>query len=222
MTLADLQPFCGTEPTRLALHQPFPVNGYTYATDARILIRVPFIPGTPEIEGHPKNPDEVIPEKLDGYIPVELPPGWQDIPEKTTPCEHCKTTGKLTYTMRQCPDCDGDGTVECDHCHHEADCETCRGSGEVRTSAPKGGAPCPECNGKGHIAHTSWVSLNRGLCFVNLHYLKLAHTLPNLRILVLDWQSGLRLDFDGGIGALMPGRPGESERLHLTSTQWPD
>jgi hypothetical protein len=222
MTLADLQPFCGTDPTRFHLHSPFPVNGHTYATDGRILIRVPLITGTPDIEGHPKNPGKVIPENLEGYIPAELPPGWQDIPQKTTPCERCAATGKLTYTVSECKDCQGTGTYECQHCHHESDCETCKGEGQVHTPAP-GGATCPDCEGQGHDPATTWVSLNRGLCFAALHYLKLAHTLPNLRIRLLDHAAPLRFDFDGGIGVLMPGRflaHQKDEVELLTATQW--
>lgn len=33
-----------------------------------------------------------------------------------------------------CPDCDGDGKSECEHCGSEIDCELCEGDGRVRAT----------------------------------------------------------------------------------------
>ncbi len=33
-------------------------------------------------------------------------------------------------TKTRCPDCDGDGWIECSKCGHEARCESCNGSGQ--------------------------------------------------------------------------------------------
>lgn len=43
-----LQTFCSTDDMRLGLQSPLTINGYTYATDGRIIIKVPAIDGVPE------------------------------------------------------------------------------------------------------------------------------------------------------------------------------
>lgn len=40
-----LQTFCSTDLTRPNLQQPFTINGDTYATDGRIVIKVPAVEG---------------------------------------------------------------------------------------------------------------------------------------------------------------------------------
>jgi hypothetical protein len=59
-----------------------------------------------------------------------------------SPCGYCDK-GKATM---ECPDCRGDGAVDCPHCRHEMDCEKCKGSGEVPTKHQ-----CEHCNGTGML-----------------------------------------------------------------------
>lgn len=38
----------------------------------------------------------------------------------------------------ECPDCDGEGTVECECCGHEHDCDRCDGEGVIEKEKPTG------------------------------------------------------------------------------------
>lgn len=42
-----------------------------------------------------------------------------------------KTMGIVWTDEQTCPDCKGDGEVECSECHHESECDTCDGMGYI-------------------------------------------------------------------------------------------
>lgn len=118
-TQIDLMMFCGTGDCRPYLHKPFSWNGFTYATDGKIAMRIPYVSGYHECKN-----DEVSPPKgIEGVFAKALGDnkGWQDI-----------DMGLFTAKPRiaVCPDC-SDGWQECDCCGHEKECPECNGIGDV-------------------------------------------------------------------------------------------
>ena len=199
MKLEDLKPFCCPEALIGKLTAPFTIAGHTYATDRRILLRVPEIPGADTVMIAPLAPSQ-IPTNLTGFAPVAYPPGWQDFKTKRDTCERCQGKGHI----RECGECKGEGVVECETCGHEETCKVCDGEGNLGSNDQ--GVPCDECDGRGFYEQRFWVALNRGDVVVDLHYLKLAHTLPGIVIFWKPASDRLYFTFTGGEGVIMPGR----------------
>ena len=102
----DLAKFCGAG--KLAL--PFTRGAYTWATDGRLMVRVPADAGIPD---NPAAPDAA---KVFGR---EWAPGeWLPVPFATPP------------DSEECAYCHGDGVRECDM-GHQHDCDYCDGTGKV-------------------------------------------------------------------------------------------
>lgn len=106
----DLQQFCGTDETRHYLMKPFSRDGFTWATNGHILVRVALRPDVPDVD---KKFNQNGPLKdIDGA--TFFRPKF-DLPPKPAKGE--------------CPTCDGRGFAhDCPDC--ECQCETCDGSGE--------------------------------------------------------------------------------------------
>lgn len=123
-TEIDLNQFCQTyESLRFAMDKPFVKNGCKYATDARIIIRVPTDEPDTDI-GEKKFPNS---EHI--YAKYEAVVCDQEWPESFPDCPTC---GQLGYVTRfECPICDGTGYQECD-LGHEHDCDECQGNGWTR------------------------------------------------------------------------------------------
>jgi hypothetical protein len=202
MKLEDLQKFCSTNETRPTLHHPFNKQGFTYATDARIMVKVPLIEGTLDVPGSPSMEvlDANIP-KEEG-IPVEYPPAWESFEPDIAVCSTCKGTGAI----RECRACEGSGETTCPHCDHEATCDECRGRGHwsVEPLSPQSEL-CEHCEGKGKIENTLAVSLNRGLMFVDFRLLQKVHTLPNVKAFICQSPKVnlVHFTFKGGEGVVM-------------------
>lgn len=110
--MIDLQPFCGTEETRFYLMKPFSRNGFTYATDGCIMVRVALRPDIPDVDKafNQDKPLEGV-EAASFFRPsFELPPAPAEMGE----CHTCSGRG---YD-HDCPDC-------------ECICEKCNGSGDM-------------------------------------------------------------------------------------------
>lgn len=85
--------------TRPYLAKPFSAGDFTYATNGHILVRVPRIESTKEIEkkGHWDKP-------LEGYETAEYEPASLNLPpraETLEECERCEGSGK----DHDCPEC---------------------------------------------------------------------------------------------------------------------
>src|SRR6266852_1217892 len=110
----DLKSFCETDPdtSRKWLLKPLSSKDWSYATDGRIIVRVPRCPDVPEDEEAGKKCDLLF-EKASpkpSFAPapkIELPPAMQD--EECASCDgrghihDCPTCGC------KCPDCNGTG-----------------------------------------------------------------------------------------------------------------
>ncbi len=213
MTLEQLKPFCSRDLTRTGILEPFTVGPYTYATDGRIIVRVPAIPDAPQPADHPKQPDEVFPRDT-GYKPVLLPPGWREFKPAI---RHCSDCGGFGY-YKTCTACDGAGSQTCDHCNNTENCELCQGSGYIADSN-RNATMCDNCDGRGEYEATFAVSLNAGACAVTLHYLRLVHTLPGAKLRYRGEKMPLLIDFDGGDGVLMPTQQADNDGVPLID-QW--
>lgn len=109
----DLQPFCSVDETRASLMTPWVFNGWQYATDGRICIRIKTDEMDDSNEPY-KRPDVSMlfaDFNVEGLEPFEIPTLDGVILHE---CEDCDGTGEQTCDMghkHECPECD-DGTFE--------------------------------------------------------------------------------------------------------------
>jgi hypothetical protein len=103
----NLQQFCGTDPSRDYLMKPFSRDGFTWATNGHILIRVPERPEFSDIEQRIKIN---IAEPLKGFGVAKFFSPSFELPPATVRGECLKCAGR--GHLHDCPDCD----CECEHC----------------------------------------------------------------------------------------------------------
>lgn len=116
----DLQPFCATSDSRKYLREPFHINGHTFATDGRLMIRVPRRADIPEPQA--AVPDKAVEQIQQWFtdisaLPFEPAPTFELPPPeliRKEECEDCEGTGH----EHDCPDC-------------SCECQSCGGSGEA-------------------------------------------------------------------------------------------
>jgi hypothetical protein len=108
--MLDLQQFCSTDETRHYLLNPFSRDGFTYATNGHIMVRVALRPDVPDVDKkfNQEGPLKDL-ESATFFRPsFELPP---------------------KPVRGECPTCEGRGFKHnCPGC--ECQCGTCDGSGE--------------------------------------------------------------------------------------------
>lgn len=211
-TTLNLSKFCSLDPTRVVLNQPFTWGPWTYATDGRILVRVPArgdepaplqgCPTADNVEGLLNNA-QPMPEPVTLRLPEKL---WEDLP-----CPICKGKGKASA----CPTCEGSGEVTCSECNHEHDCDDCHGSG-LQVGGEKA---CEECNGGG--LEFKPIPVKVGETAFAGHYLAKIVELPGVRfhLSVSSGKLAACFYFDApggeGRGILMPMNvlPGEAVEM---------
>jgi len=197
-----LQSFCepkGT--TRPALSDPFNCDGYTFATDGHICIRVDV---DNSVESHPE-----APKTMKGiFLTCDDDSKYIDIPEiegisLVVGCPVCGGSGKLSV----CPECEGNGEVffENDYNEYECTCESCFGTGKYK-SGNIAKSDCEECYGTGKI--TKDIGIDIGTRHITARLLCLIKNLPNVKIApeATDRLNPIQFKFDGGCGILMPRR----------------
>lgn len=179
MTINDLMKFCAVGRGGLYdMSRPWAIGQHWYATDSRILIRIPA-PGEPDTQGnfpraHPFPWDETM-EWLPLIHAREL--------DVTTECPECE---------RPCPECGQSGWIQdsgvC------MTCDTCRGSGIV--VLPN----CHMCHGDGNMPYVAY-----GDAILHPRYHHMIASLP--RAEWARWGgmdiSGIAFRFDGGQGFCM-------------------
>ena len=217
--MIDLTPFCedDEEDARLFLQNPFSAGEFTYATDGRVLIRVPRRDGVGD--GGP-NLEEILPvleKALSERAFGRLPP-CETIPGKTWPpgtCPDCKGSGKF----KNCTKCEGTGEVACGECGNEKDCDECEGAGWVVADKDAEGddiSQCDECEGSGDV-ESMRADIPDLARFPDqdfqLRYIDLIKALPGVEVAfgpstatVGYADCPLVFRFDGGCGLLMPMR----------------
>lgn len=110
-TLELIKTFCGTDETRAILMQPFTRDGWTWATDGRIMVRVPVIPEVPETDAIPSI-SEVFASNPE--VPLHDP---VPVPDAKEP--------------QDCTMCGATGYVYCPYCQHFETCKNCDGTGKT-------------------------------------------------------------------------------------------
>lgn len=136
--------------------KPFTFGAYTYATDARIVVRIPRHNKIPEAENPPQSLirmdawDYLADAK---FIPLPILPAIREA--KMEFCQMCDGHGRL----EDCHECKGSGVVtgasgrvKCSECGHSLikHCPSCRAIGkQPRHGASGGPIICPKCKGKG-------------------------------------------------------------------------
>lgn len=107
----DLHRFCSKDRIRVNLHHPMSQDGFTWASDGRIAIRVPHVMDYPEFKFPSVSTvfNSCFIEDEKGELKVELP----EIKETEEDCRECSGSGKA----HECPNCD-------------CDCDVCDGDGK--------------------------------------------------------------------------------------------
>jgi len=117
MKAVDLLPFCAKYGSRMLLQQPFTVGERTYATDARVLVRVNRIAGVYLVNVTNSGWNAIkfqaclaMVAPLPTDIAVALPDA---IPEVLEACDVCDGNG--LRNGEPCPNCEGAGHFEQHH-----------------------------------------------------------------------------------------------------------
>jgi hypothetical protein len=137
-----LKNFCTNDEGRPTIKEPFTISEYTYATDGRLIVRIPKIP-----EAKIQEDEHIIKTLLTEYK-FDYPTNstdWIDIPKYTLPeipmkveCAKCDSDGEIN-----CPSCDGDGDLTFGHDFqdkngehqwhsYQVECKYCNGYGKVK------------------------------------------------------------------------------------------
>lgn len=145
----DIAKFCATNDPRDYLLKPMRHEGYLYATNGHIAVR---IADDPAIDAEP------MPQSMLNTIMLKMAEDaeertWQPVPaiDKSSlrNCPHCDGTGRAA----RCPACDGEGEFE--HYGNWYDCKCCDGDGYVVPQHNIDGSACRFCAGSGKDANQS-------------------------------------------------------------------
>jgi len=186
---------------RDALSLPFSCDGYTFATDGHICIRVAL---DTCVVSHPEAPKTM--DKI--FITCEDESKYINIPEiegvsLCVDCSSCEGKGKISV----CPECEGSGEVhfENDYNEYECDCDSCFGTGRYKGSKAAS-EDCEDCNGTGKI--TKDIGIDIGTRHVTARLLGIIKNLPSAKIApeATDGFKPIPFKFDGGCGILLPRR----------------
>lgn len=188
-TPIDLAPFCARYDDSHFPQNPFVFNGYKYATDGRICVR---IPATGE-----RDSADVVREAVESVADVEgefLPWPASDPVQSMQDCEACRARGFIGG--EDCKACDGTGTIECKHCGNDSECEDCDGEGHRGQKVS-----CAACGGKGQSERFARQLI--GSTWIKYEYDRLVRALPNptfREIIFRGKTDAVAFRFDGGIG----------------------
>ena len=183
--------FCAKTINRPTLMEPFTNGKFTYATDGRVIVRVPWIGAVPERDSAPDPCTQLTwtHDEVDSWLPL---PTLDDSMEAK--CSTCCGLGKTTT----CNECHGDGVVGFfnDFHDYECECQSCNGDG-----VSAGGVDvCSSCGGAKYDA----ISVPIGAALMGSTYWRQLHSLPNAMIEATPIPRGMiRFKFDGGCGLLM-------------------
>jgi hypothetical protein len=192
-----LQKFCEIDSLR-GLDKPVVWNGFVYATDGKIAIRVRAEDGEPnsvekscfnKIDGFNKIDEYLGKESEKEYMPLDI-----ELPAPIK-CNNCKGTGAIS----RCTKCEGIGVTECPTCGQDIKCEYCDGDGHG--SAFDETCMCAKCNGTGE----GFLPVAIGTEKFQRRYLALLQSLPAPVEIAIDpdHSKPALFRFPEGSGALM-------------------
>ena len=189
MDLATLEGFCSVYAERIAT--PWNKDGFTFATDGYILIRVPLMAGVPERINHPEDVNLIAenPEPTGGFIHL---PSLESM--GVTICPRCKGNPP---DSEKCPECEGRCEVELSNSHSDytVECKSCEGEGEVDG--------CKRCKGIGYLMKEDRVEI-AGCKYQTINLIAFSRHLPNCSIAPGGKGKASWIHFDGGDGLIMP------------------
>jgi hypothetical protein len=134
---------------------------WRYATDGRVLVRVPapLIPSDGVNREQQPDVDAVL-RGVDFTKCVEPMPPLRSDPHGEDKEEKCN--------CRMCADCDGTGGCVCPNCDNKHDCPTCDGLGR------KGTVPdCNDCKGTNIIKTMRWKVQKVGAKYISCQFLSI-------------------------------------------------
>lgn len=197
--MIDLKLFCASEnDIRSYLAKPMEIDGFLYATNGHIAIRVKG-----KAEEYIEVPASTSEQLIKIFANCEEYK-YRALPEISEPkkydCGICKGTGKVTI----CDECAGEGYVDLGNNYnaYEVECRSCMGNG----CGAGGEKACEYCDGDGYkYKRDGYAQIgNTGL---NYKYFQLIKSLPSPEIcLDIEKHKFIPFRFDGGYGALMPMR----------------
>jgi len=197
----DLQLLCSNEPGRESISRPWSAGDWTFATDGRILVRVPRINTEDKYKplkleafkfGHDAVPEEAW---VDGVVVDEV---------DMVDCKRCNGKGG----WYNCTECDGEGKVEstCDACghSHSSSCGNCGGEGIVNTDEGGKFHECHKCHGQKRVADPQSFVEMVGMKFATHLLFNLYNAVGAYKVAVSDDVEGAGLvKFEGGTGYVM-------------------
>lgn len=119
ITIDSLLKFCGkftADGNSVWLNTPFTIDDYTFATDGRILVRVPKLSGVSMLDA----------SHINGVMEVTIP---LDVPDHATVWEPLDAAVIPPFEKGDCMECFGD---ECDKQY----CRLCEGTGQSEKYVP--------------------------------------------------------------------------------------
>ncbi|UTV80111.1 hypothetical protein MQE22_08755 [Acidithiobacillus sp. YTS05] len=193
-----LDQFCGGENCGFAwARRLLRGDGYLYASNGHIVVRVPDHPAilAEELTEIPPN----IHANLKRYFSIPYDPScpfpFPKLP-KIQPCPVCKGMKRLQYEV--CPDCDGEG--ECG----DEECTRCKGWGRINQRPAKvGDHLCDYCDGYGE--DPACKTAIGGITYAN-RYLRLIKKSPGVKLFPTGPETPMVCLFEGGELLLMPMR----------------
>lgn len=193
----DMTPFCDSDFSRCDLSTPFHLRGFVYATDSRIMVRIPGEEFQSHGDRRVPNAD-ALPWWLQSAKWHDWPRmEWQPDVSPHQRCPICDGKGRVGREVTVCENCDDCYVVGVDHSGHPYRCGKC----ECFPTGYVGGERCRFCDGDGQAMWKPQIQ-RVGEGFVHGRYDSLVRLLPNVRYSDLG-DGCYRLAFDGGEGLVM-------------------
>ena len=120
MNLEHLTTFCSLEENRRSLNTPWSEGAYSYASDGRVIIRIPRLADVPERDSAPKNLDQQL---FKGF-PLAFP--------------FSSITEPVSADYNKCTKCYGSGERTCSECGTTHTCDQCKGNGQLASTTKIG------------------------------------------------------------------------------------
>lgn len=138
--MTDITRFCAINSYRGWMNKPFRREGFLYATNGHIAVRMPNDALVDVGEGDESGKVIALFEKCE-----QAEYTWVAVPrvKASKNCTHCDGAGKTS----ECPDCDGKGEFE--HGMYDYQCQRCDGAGAVPPIIGARAYTCEACSGSG-------------------------------------------------------------------------
>ena len=196
----EITKFCATADPRAYLHKPMRHDGYLYATNGHIAVR---IADDPAIDAGP------MPQSLQNSILQKMAEDteertWQPVPvfdkANLRDCSYCNGTGRV----KMCPACNGYGAFE--HFGNWYDCKRCETTGQVVAKFADDPVTCSCCFGSGKDVSQSFAISGAHIAARYLHLI--ATEIPGAEIGISKNPLGVQIiRAPGVVGCVMPMQP---------------